>query len=322
MKNIEARVGAFVLVCAAVLCGTVYYVSTAKFNGAHIPFKTYLRDASGMEPGTPVLFGGITMGKVSSVQPDKADPTRIEIRFDVQTGTPVNEKSIAEIGSVSLMSSPALAISTGSNDAPRLAAGAVVSSQETLSLGELQRKIGVLADSAQNTLTTVGTDLNDLTGDGRQFLANLNDITGTPNRKHIANVIANTDTMIADLSPQMKQISSQALKLTKDADDLVANMGPTIDNVNATVTNANQTITAFREPGQADLAELQKTIADTRSLIRDLHVVVRTNDQNITYTIENLRMITDNLNDLTESVKERPWSMVRIKQPKDREVPK
>lgn len=322
MRNIEAKVGAFVLLSAVILCGTIYYVSTAKFNGAHVSFKTYLRDAPGMEPGTPVLFGGITVGKVNSVHPDKTDPTRIEIGFDVQQGTPINAKSIAEIGSVSLMSSPALAISTGSNDAPRLAAGAVVSSKETLSLGEMQRKIGVLADSAQTTLTTVGTDLNDLTGDGRQFLANLNDITGAPNRRHIANVIANTDAMVADLSPQMKQISRQALKLTKDADELVAKMGPTIDNVNATVTNANQTITALRGPGEADLAELQKTLAETRSLVRDLHTVVAANAQNTTYSIENLRMITDNLNDLTESVKERPWSLVRIKQPKDREVPK
>src|ERR1700757_3138142 len=202
MKDIEVKVGVFVLVCAAVLCVTIYYVSNAKFNGAHVPFRTYLRNAAGMEPGTPVLFGGITVGQVSSVRPDKDDPTRIEIAFDVKQGTPVNAKSLAEIGTVSLMSSPALGISTGSNDAPRLAAGAVVPSQETLSLDELQRKLGVLADSAQSTLTTVGTDLNDLTGDGRQFLANLNDITGPMNRRHIASVISNTDTMVVDLSPQ------------------------------------------------------------------------------------------------------------------------
>ena len=322
MKDIEVKVGAFVLLCAAVLCGTIYYVSNAKFKGAHVPYRTYLRNAPGMEPGTPVLFGGITVGQVSSVRPDQADPTRIEIAFDVKQGTPVNAKCFAEIGSVSLMSSPALAISTGSNEAPRLAAGAIVPSQETMSLDELQRKLGVLADSAQATLTTVGTDLNNLTGDGRQLLANLNDVTGPTNRKHLANVISNTDTMIADLSPQLKQISGQALKLTKDADDLVAKMGPTIDNTNATISNANQTITAFREPGQADLAELQKTLVETRGLIRDLQTVVRANAQNTTYTIENLRMITDNLNDLTESVKERPWSLVRIKQPKNREVPK
>jgi lipase chaperone LimK len=92
--------------------------------------------------------------------------------------------------------------------------------------------------------------------------------------------------------------------------------------VNATVVNANGTITALRGPSQADLAELQKTLEQTRGLINNLQVLVRANTQNTTYTIENLRMATDNLNELTESVKERPWSLVRIKQPKDRNVPK
>jgi hypothetical protein len=49
---------------------------------------------------------------------------------------------------------------------------------------------------------------------------------------------------------------------------------------------------------------------------------VRANTQNTTYTLENLRMATDNLNQLSESVKERPWSLVRIRQPKERNVPK
>jgi ABC-type transporter Mla subunit MlaD len=268
-----------------------------------------------MEPGTLVLFGGITVGKVTSVQPDKTDPTRIEISLDVKQGTPLNAKSVAEVGAVSLMSSPALLISTGSNDAPRLQAGAVIRSQETVSLDEMQRKVVALADAAQTTLGTVGTDLNNITGDSRQLLANLNDATGTSNRKHLADILANTDTMVARVSPQIDQISEQALKLTKDANTVVAKMGPTVDNANATIT-------ALREPAQTDLAELQKTIVEARGLIDSLQVMVRTNSQNTTYTLENLRMATDNLNELTESVKERPWSLVRIKQPKDRKVPK
>jgi hypothetical protein len=49
---------------------------------------------------------------------------------------------------------------------------------------------------------------------------------------------------------------------------------------------------------------------------------VKANDYKIDDTIENLRIATQNLDDLTESVKERPWSLVRIKQPEDRKVPK
>jgi phospholipid/cholesterol/gamma-HCH transport system substrate-binding protein len=315
MKGIEAKVGAFVVVCAVILTATVYYVSYARFKGARVPFRTYLRDAGGMQPGTQVLFGGITVGKVTSVQPDKVDPTRIEISLDVKEGTPLNAKSVAEVGSVSLMSDPALTISTGSNDAPRLSPGEVIRSEETVSLDELQRKVATLADSAQTTLLEVGTDLNNITGDTRHLLANLNDATGSTNRKHLTGILTNTDTMVAQLSPQINRISQQV-------NALIEKMGPAVDNVNATVVNANETITALRGPSQADLAELQKTLEQTRGLINNLQVLVRANTQNTTYTIENLRMATDNLNELTESVKERPWSLVRIKQPKDRNVPK
>jgi phospholipid/cholesterol/gamma-HCH transport system substrate-binding protein len=315
MKNIEAKVGAFVVLCGVILTATVYYVSYARFKGARVPFKTYLRDAGGMQPGTQVLFGGITVGKVTSVQPDKVDPTRIEISLDVTQGTPLNAKSVAQVGSVSLMSEPALTITTGSNDAPRLHPGEVIRSQETVSLDELQRKVATLADSAQTTLAEVGTDLNNITGDTRHLLANLNDATGSTNRKHLTGILANTDTMVAQLSPQINQISEQV-------NGLIEKMGPAVDNANATILNANQTITAVRGPAQLDLAELQKTLEQTRGLINNLQVLVRANTQNTTYTIENLRMATDNLNQLTESVKERPWSLVRIRQPKDRDVPK
>ena len=46
------------------------------------------------------------------------------------------------------------------------------------------------------------------------------------------------------------------------------------------------------------------------------------NEYAIDDTIENLRTATENLDELTESVKQRPWSLVRVKQPEDRKVPK
>jgi ABC-type transporter Mla subunit MlaD len=259
---------------------------------------------------------------VTSVEPDHADPTRIAISLDVTQGTPLNEKSVADVGSVSLMGDPVLAISTGSKDAPRLRPGTVIPSQETVSMDELQRRVATLASTAQTTLVAVGTDLNNLTGDGRKLLANLNDATDTTNRKHLAGILANTDTTVAQLSPQINQISEQVLKLTKNTNDVVTKLGPTVDNVNATVSNTNETVTALRGPSQADLAELQRTLVQTRELINNLQIVVRANTQNTTYTLENLRMATDNLNQLTESVKEQPWSLVRIRQPKERNVPK
>ena len=75
----EAKVGAFVLICAAILLITVYRVTSAQIRGARVSYKTYLRNAGGLEPGADVLFGGITVGDVTAVRPDAQDPTRIKI---------------------------------------------------------------------------------------------------------------------------------------------------------------------------------------------------------------------------------------------------
>jgi hypothetical protein len=44
---------------------------------------------------------------------------------------------------------------------------------------------------------------------------------------------------------------------------------------------------------------------------------VRANDFKIDDTVDNLREATDNLDQLTDQLKQRPWSLIRIKQPKE-----
>jgi len=320
--NTEAKVGAFVVISMAILLGTIYRVSNMKMRGARVPYRTYLRYAGGLEPGADVLFGGIKVGTVTAVHPDPQDPTRIEILIDVKQGTPVNAKSVAKLGSVTIITSPAISISMGSNDAPRLPPNGVIPSQESVSIDDTQRKVVALADSANGLLDSVRIDINNLTGDARKLIANLNELTGKPNQQHVAEIVTNADTMITSVSPKVDHISDQIVKLSDDANSLMAKLSPTVDNVNATVSNANDTITAVREPLRADLAELQKTLDQARTLVGELQTSIRAKDQGINETLENVRMATDNLNNLTESVKERPWSLVRIKQPKDRKVPK
>lgn len=321
MKNIEAKVGALVVLSAVILFLTFYFVSTAQYGRTRTPYRTYLRYAGGLAAGTDVLFGGIAVGKVTAVEPDPKDPTLIEVKLEVKKGTPVNAKSVAKLGSVSLMSSPVVSITTGTNEAPRLQAGAAIPSVETASMDDMEREVAAIAQTAQALLASVQADVNNITADARQVLANVNDVTGETNRKHVAAILANTDAVIARAQPRIDQITANVQTLTENANRITAKLGPTVDNVNATVSNANGTITVLRDRTQTDLIELQKTLIEARSLIDNLQVVVRTNQQNIEYTMENVRMATDHLNDLTESLNERPWSLIRIRQPEDRKVP-
>jgi len=304
----EAKVGAFVLGCFAVLAFTVIYLMHAQFSGDTVPYRTYLRYAGGLEPGASVLFGGINVGKVTGVRPWASDATKIEILLAVKQNTPLNEKSVAKLGLTSVMSGASLSITTGSNDAKRLPPGSSIQSQEAASLDEIAGKMATVADSANGLIVQARGELEGISGDARTLLANLNTVTGKPTQQKVQAVLDRVNGMLATEGPKIDHISDQLIALSQHADD-------TIQNVNGTVTDV-------REPIRKDLAELQNTLQQAKQLLSDMQVMVRANDYKIDDTVENLRTATDNLDQLTDSLKQRPWSLIRIKQPKEREVPK
>jgi phospholipid/cholesterol/gamma-HCH transport system substrate-binding protein len=297
-----------VLGCFSVLAFTLIYLINAQLGVHTVPYRTYLRYAGGLEAGTSVLFGGIDVGKVTAVRPAASDPTRIEILLDVKDNTPLNEKSVAKLGLISVMSGAALSITTGSNDAKRLAPGSTIPSQEAASLDEITGKMAIVADNANGLITEVRGDLQGINGDARTLLANLNSVTGPPNQRKIRDVLDNVNTMLATERPKVDRLIDQLNVLSQHADE--------------TVQNVNGTVSEIREPARKDVVELQNTLLEARQLLADMQVLVRANNYKIDDTIENLRTATENLDDLTESVKQRPWSLIRIKQPEDRKVPK
>jgi phospholipid/cholesterol/gamma-HCH transport system substrate-binding protein len=304
----ETKVGAFVLACASVLAFTIVHLVNAQLGAHTSHYRTYLRYAGGIEPGAQVLFGGISVGKITTVRPWTSDPTKIEIQLDVKENTPLNEKSVAKLGLVSVMSGAALSISTGSNDAPRLPAGSIIPSQEAASLDEITDKMATAADNANGLITEVRGELGGISGDARTLLANLNTVAGKANQQKIQAVLDNVNAIIATNRPKIDHLTDELNALSQHADE--------------TVRNVNGTVIDLREPIRSDLANLQSTLLQAKQLLADMQALVRANDYKIDDTIEHLRTATENLDELTDSVKQRPWSLVRIKQPEDRKVPK
>ena len=196
----EAKVGAFVLGCFAILAFTVVCLLNAQLGRHTEPFQTYLRYAGGLEPGAQVLYGGILVGEVKTVRPWPSDPTRIEILFDVAKGTPLNEKCVAKLGMVSIMNSAALSISTGSNDAKRLPPGSIVSSQEAASLDEIAGKMATVADSANALIKQAQGELEGISHDTRGLLANLNNMTGESNQRRVQTILSRVDGLLDNVN--------------------------------------------------------------------------------------------------------------------------
>lgn len=319
--NTQAKVGMFVILAIILLGVTVYFVGDEQLGRHLTPYKTYLSYAGGVAPGSDVLFGGISAGKVTAVRSGVEDPTRIEILLEIREGTPVNAKSIAKLGSVSLMASPAISITTGTRDARRLAAGEVIASQETVSIDDMTRKLAGIADTTEGLMSEVQGDLKTISGQAQTLLANLNDATGPANRKQIAEILQQVNSMVAQQGPKIDQITDQVLSVSKEANLAIKKVGPLLDQTNVTVANVNTTVDQLREPMRQDLAQLRTTLEQASGLMTSVQAVVRGNDDNIRETMENLRTASENLDQLSGNLKQNPWSLIRIRQPKDRKVP-
>jgi len=317
----EAKVGVFVIASVLVLGSGIYFVRTTQTVHGQVPYTTRLQNAGGLAPGAAVLFGGIKVGQVTALRPWSEDPTRIEIVFAVTSGTPLNQKSTARVGTLSLMNPPALMITTGSNEAGRLSAGGTVPSAESLSIEEIEARVAKVAESADVLLTGLRQAIPELTGDARTLLGNLNQISGAQNQKRIAQTLATLNTLLDQETPKIAQITDQISELAKHADSVVGSVEPVVKHVDQAIANVDNTVNVVREPLAKDLTELERTLQAAQTVMADVHNIVGSNQADVEETVRNLRSASENIRALSESLKQRPWSLVRTTQPADRRVP-
>jgi phospholipid/cholesterol/gamma-HCH transport system substrate-binding protein len=317
----ELKVGAFVLASLLIFLGTFSYVANFQLRGVRIPYKTYFKYAGGVDPGSPVRFGGMKAGAITAIRPWHEDPTTIEVLLEVREGVPVNANSTATLTSLSPLGDKYLEITTGTSKAPRLPPGATIPSAEPVSLDDFAKQATAIIPTVQSTLQDVQKDIDQLTGDARVVLANVQSMTGPQNQRNITLLLENARALLDKESPRIDSVLQALERASTQASDALNEVHTAARTANETAANANRTIDEIRDPVKTDLAELQRTMTGARRLIADLNAVVSANRYNIDDTLENFRVASENLRELTTSVKQRPWTLIRGKPVSDRAVP-
>jgi phospholipid/cholesterol/gamma-HCH transport system substrate-binding protein len=322
----ELKVGLFVIISAFIFLATFAYVD--QLSGVRIPYKAYFRYAGGIDPGSPVRFGGMKVGTITAIRPWRQDPTKIEVLLEVKGGVPVNADSIAMLTSLNPLGDRYLEITTGSDKVPRLPPGATIPSTEPVSLDDLARQASALIPTFQSTLQNVQKDIDRITGRTEVVLANVQAMTGPNNQRNLALLLSNARDVLDKESPQVDQLlhnlnraSAQATAILSQASNVLTNVGVVAQSANTAFTGVNQTVGEIRDPIKTDLAELQRTMTDARRLMVDLNTLVSVNRYKVNDTFDNFRAASENLRELTALVKQRPWTLLRGKPAPDRAVP-
>ena len=320
----RALVGIFVIVAAALLFGSVIAVSGG-MGGGSVPHRAYFKYAGGVQSGAPVRFGGLLVGKVDRVRVDPANSTRIEIDFLVDRTTPVKTDSVAKITTLGPLTDNYIEISTGSEGAALLPAGADMASMETFGLPQIGEAVQAMLPDVQRVLLKVNNSL-----DGLEItVARANDLLNDRNRATIAHSLANADQLLSETRPKMNESLTNVNRLLNDVQpkvsaslsnvqEVTAKLSPLLDDLKKVSTQANDMLAHVdaallenRTDVRTSVLTLHDSLAKSTVLLDHLNQALNQNSDNIDELLDNVRISTENLKGLTETLRARPASLIR-----------
>jgi phospholipid/cholesterol/gamma-HCH transport system substrate-binding protein len=318
----EIKVGVVVMVAVVLFLTALVFVGGVNLlRKKKVTYTTYFKFAGGLEPGSFVRFGGFKVGTVESAEIDPQDTTRIRVELLVAARTPIRTNSKARISTLGFLGENYVEVSPGTRDAPLLRPGSVIPSMEVVQLADVFNNVNNVTLNANKLVNDLDDRFLVLADNANQLLKNLNGVAGEENRQHLTSVLANADTMLKDSRPRVD-------KTLANLEAASAKLSPTIDNANTTITKTDalaghldQLVLENRKQIHATLLQLQTSLADARRMINDLDDTLNSNRGNLDETLENIRVSSQNLKQFTDTVKQRPFSLIRIKTQKDRLPP-
>lgn len=321
-SNEEIKVGAVVIVTVVLfLIALVFVGGVNLLRKKKVIYTTYFKFAGGLEPGSFVRFGGLKVGTVQSAEIDPQDSTRIRIHLLVAAKTPVRTNSRARISTLGFLGENYVELSPGTRDAALLRPGGEIPANEIVQLADVFNNVNNVTVNASKLVNDLDDRFLVLTDNTNRLINNVNEVVGAENRQHLTAFLANADGMLAESRPHLN-------KTLSNLETSSVKLGPTIDNANTTISKTqnladhlNLVVMENRKELHDALVRLQTSLADAQRLILNLNGTLDDNRGNLDEALENIRVSSQNLKEFTDTIKQRPFSLIRIKAQKDRLPP-
>jgi len=326
----EVKVGTLVLAVGSILIITLFMMMNYNpFQASRDEYRINLNFAGGLEKDNIVRFGGIKRGKVVSVRLTPGGVSAVEIAISLQKGTPVKTDSVARLASLNALSENYIEISPGSRDASPLQPGQTIRSEETPEFSELLVKINALSEDAGKLIADLDRDVNQITMGANTLLGNLNEVTGPENRRTITATLKGAQTMVSNASdlidrtsPRIEAVATNLQAATEKLPALTQRFDEVSARANTLLEHIDGVVVENRPQLKKDLEALESTLTEARKVMADIAVLLEANRNDIDTMLENFRRSSENLRELTDTIKQQPYSLIRIKAKPDRKVPK
>jgi phospholipid/cholesterol/gamma-HCH transport system substrate-binding protein len=115
-------VGAFVLVLGtALVAGVLWLAAGLSGQKATDAYQAFIEESvAGLDIDAPVKYLGVDVGKVKQIAIDPQNPKQVQLRFQIERGTPIRQDSVAVLKTQGLTGIAYVELSGGSANSPPL----------------------------------------------------------------------------------------------------------------------------------------------------------------------------------------------------------
>lgn len=235
-------VGGFTLFGLLALLGFILWLAKVEIDRSFTQYDILFDTVAGLGQASAVRYNGVDVGKVLTIELDRADPSRVRVRIEVAATTPIRKDTVATLASQGVTGVSFVALEGGRADSERLtidppADVAVIPSKPSVVQGLI-------------------TDAPDLLAEAKALMEDIRGFATPQNRAAIAEILKNVETASA-------RIDSIAAK----TESFVARADETLTRADAALAAAEKTFTSADGVIDKDLPEV---IAALKSAMADV----------------------------------------------------
>ncbi|NHA14335.1 MlaD family protein [Thioalkalivibrio sp. XN279] len=297
-------IGAFTLAAAIAAVAFGFFAANYAADSAWNRYQVLFEESViGLSDGSPVLYNGVSIGRVTDIELDPADIRQVIVTIEVEAGVPIHKDSVATIRLTGLTGTAAIQLSGGTPGSPLLPPGI----GEGHRIRAMASPFTRLLESSEGITVTANKVVKQL--DALLSDANIQRIDRTlASLEQFSSSLASPDSELARLMENMAEASEslpgllvelQATTvrfeevlagidqgLLEDLPELKERLGATLSNLESLSGRVDSILASnqgeLSRIGGAGMREIAGSMESLRGLVRDLSQLVRQIDNDPT----------------------------------------
>jgi len=276
-RDQKIRLGGFLIIGFAVVITIIILLLGTRFTNRMDTYRIVFKDTSviGVQVNSAVLFRGIRIGRIDSIEIDRNNINDIIIYISVNRGTPIKADHEAVFVLVGITGLRQIEIRGGTDEAPFLKSGDTIISGRTFLENVSERSDGLVYRV-------------------EQLLYNIIAITNTTNQARFDDILKNIDNILSESREPLLDTINNINAISSELNNISVTLAESLSNIISNIETITTDIAGM------DLNNLISQIGNTtekaNSLIANLDSLIDNNTPEIIATINELKETVENLN--------------------------